>query len=410
MVVHVTGLGNIEPQVAANLSFVRPGRIAEVLVQPGDLVAEGDALARLASEDEQLAYERAVLNLQISELRKQDLTKPVDVSDVRIAQANVNSAWGAYLDPNAASPQDLQAGELRYQQALTAVDDAIYARTHAAGGQPDQAYKLLEAQEGVATFNAEIARLQLETLKNGNLGALNAAYGRVVQAQRELERVQAGPTETQINQADIAIQQAQAQVDAANMSLNQMTITAPFSGVISLVNIEVGSIAVPSLPAFELTDDSQLHMNAQIDEIDIQQVREGMKADVRLDALPGTVFQGVIERIPLVGINDNGIISYDINVRLTNYNSAVRIGMTAEASIITTEKDGVLTVPNEYIRLDRQRDKAYVNVVDNEGSLKEIEVTLGLQGDDTSEVTNGVHEGDVLAVDLGGDRISILGG
>ncbi len=48
----------------------------------------------------------------------------------------------------------------------------------------------------------------------------------------------------------------------------------------------------------------------------------------------------------------------------------VRAGMTAEASVVVDQKSNILRVPNEYIRLDRQRDKAYVNVVDKNGHLE----------------------------------------
>jgi HlyD family secretion protein len=117
-----------------------------------------------------------------------------------------------------------------------------------------------------------------------------------------------------------------------------------------------------------------------------------------------------IETIALVGTNDNGIINYDVQVRLDANDPRVRSGMTAEASVIVNQKANVLSVPNEYIRLDRLHDKAYVNRVDKNGHLQEVEVTLGLQGDDVSEVLAGIQQGDVLAVSLGGDRLAIFGG
>ena len=204
VLVYVTGIGKVEAEIVANLGFARPGRVTEVLVQPGDAVVAGDILAHLANDDEQIAYDRALLSLQFAELQMQDLTKPVDESSIRIAEANLNSAWGAYLGiQNAVAPEDMAAAELRYQQAEDSVTDAQAARTKAADGQADEAYQLLDAQIGIATFNAEIARLQMEALQDGNQGALNAAYGRVVQAKKELERVQAGPTQAQIDQANV---------------------------------------------------------------------------------------------------------------------------------------------------------------------------------------------------------------
>lgn len=407
----VTGLGKIEAESVIDLSFRRVARVSEVLVNAGDAVIAGDILAVLAHDNEQMAYDRAVLNLQLAELQKQDVIKPVDQSAIAVAEANLKSVQGAYLGiQNAVSPSDLQAADLRYQQALDLKTQAEKARTNADGGQVDQAYQLLDAQVGSASFNAEIARLQLESLKSGNRGALNAAYGRILQAQRELERVKAGPTQAQIDQANIAVQQAQLQVDQAAKVLADMSLITPSDGIVSLVNVQIGSVASPALTAVQITNISPLRVVVQVDEVDIHNVREGLAAKVKVDALPGVELPATIETIALVGTNDNGIINYDVQVRLDANDPRVRSGMTAEAAVVIEQKTDVLQVPNEYIRLDRQRDKAYVNVVDKNGRLQETEVLLGLQGDDASEVVSGIQKGDVLAVSLGGDRLAIFGG
>jgi RND family efflux transporter MFP subunit len=407
----VTGIGKIDAASVTDLSFKQVARVAEVMVQPGDTVMAGDVLAVLAHDDEQMAYDRAVLNLQLANLQKQDVIKPVDPSAIEVAEANLKSAQGAYLGiQNSVSPSDLQAAQLRYQQALDLKAQADKARTTAAGGQVDQAYQLLDAQVGAASFNAEIARLQLASLKSGNQGALNAASARIVQAERELDRVKAGPTQAQIDQANIAIQQAQVQVDQAAKVLADMSLTAPSDGLVSAVNVQVGSVVSPALPAVQITNISPLHVTVQVDEVDVHKIREGLSAKVKVDALPGIELPATLELIALVGTNDNGIINYDVQVRLDANDSRVLTGMTAEASVVVEQKSNVLSVPNEYIRLDRQHDNAYVNLVDKNGHLQEIEVTLGLQGDDASEVVSGIQKGDVLAVSLGGDKIAIFGG
>jgi HlyD family secretion protein len=341
--VSVNAIGTIESQSTANLSFVGAGRVVDVLVQPGDVVYAGDVLAHQSSDAERIEVDRAALSVQLAELQKQDLLEPADDADVRIAEANVNSAWGAYLGiQNAVLPEDIQAAEIKYQQAQEAQADAAAARVEADGGQVDQVYQLLDAQVGQAAFNAEVARLQLESLQNGNSGALNVAYARVIQAQKELERVKTGPTQVEIDNADIAIEQAQAQLDQAQKSLDRTALTAPFDAVVSAVNVEVGSVASPSLAAVELTDISALHVTVQVDEVDIRQISEGMPAQVRLDALPGVELPAVVEQIALVGTNEDGIISYDVQVILNATDPRVRVGMTAEAAVIVEKREDVL--------------------------------------------------------------------
>ncbi len=409
--VYVTGIGTVEADSVANLTFSRPGRVLEIIVQEGDYVSSGDLLVRLENTSETLSYERALLSLKLAELQRDELLKPVDEDAIRIAEANLQSAWGAYQGiQNAITPEDIQAAELRYQQALQAETDAIEARTSAAGGQVDQAYALLDAQVGAASFNAEIARLQLESLRNGNSGSLGVAYSRVLQAERELDRIKAGPTQAEIDQAEIAVEQAQSQVDAALQTLNEMKLVAPFEGVISRVNVEVGAVVISSISAVQITDVTPLHVDVQVDEIDIREVEAGMDARVELDALTGLELDAHIDRIALVPTNNNGIISYDVRVNLTTVDPRVLVGMTAEAGVIVDSVERVLVVPNEYIRLDRQRNQAFVNLVAEDGSLQEIQIELGLQGDEVSEVKAGLEVDDVLAVNLGGDSLSNLFG
>jgi HlyD family secretion protein len=408
----ITLIGTVEAESIVHPGFTSAGRVAEVLVNPGDQVAAGDVLVRLANDSQRIAYERALLGLQMAELELQDLLSPVDDADIRIAEANINSAWGSYSSiQNAATEQDIQAAELRYQQALDALEEAQHARVVAGNARSPRDYTRLEAQIGEASFNAEIARLQLEALRNGDPGQLGAAYARVLQTQRQLDQLLAGPMQSQIDRATIAVEQAQAGLDEAETAYNRTLLTAPFDGIVSAVDVEVGALVLPGRPVVELADVSPLHLTVKVDEIDIRQISLGMPTRVQLDALPEVELRATLADLALVGENEAGIVSYDARVELDEYHPDVRVGMTAEASVVVDERRDVLVVPNIYIRLDRQADRAFVNVMREDGSLEEdVEITLGLRGQNTSEVLSGVKEGDVLAVDLTGDTISLFGG
>ena len=155
-----------------------------------------------------LRYDQAQLTLQIAQLQKDKLLAGPDESQIAIAQANVNSARGAVSSiQNAVSPDDLHAAELDYDQAQQALESAQHDRAFSGGTQEE--VDLLDARVGEASFNAEIARLNLESLQNGNPAQLNAAYARVTQAQAELDRLRAGASDDDISRADAAIAQAQ---------------------------------------------------------------------------------------------------------------------------------------------------------------------------------------------------------
>ena len=174
--------------------------------------------------------------------------------------------------------------------------------------------------------------------------------------------------------------------------------------------MEEGSLAAPGVPVIELTSITPLNMRAEVDEVDIDQIAVGMAARVQLDALPNTLLDGVIDQIAVLGQDNQGIVSYDVTVLLDNVDARVRHGMTAEAAVVVQEQTGVLTIPNQFIRLDRRNDQAFVNVMKDDGTLQEVEIELGLQGQDSSEVVAGLTEGTVIALDLSGGAFSLFGG
>lgn len=393
----VSAIGTIEAQQTVSLSFLTPGRVAEVYVRAGDFVFAGEPLVRLDDTNQRIAVDQAVLALERARLELDELRRPVSEDELRVAQAAVDSAWGSYLSiQNAVSPADIQAAELAYQQALAALEEAR-SRPGAFGGN-----NLENAQAGAASFNAEIARLRLESLRTANQPQLNAAYARVVQAQRELERVQAGPQPVQIESAALSVRQAEAALERAEVALGRTLLTAPFDGVVSSLTAEEGGLIAPGLSLIELMDISPLRLTVLVDEIDIRLIEVGMAARVQLDALPGVTLPARVTRVALLGSSTEGVVSYPVDLALEDADQRARVGMTAEANIIIDTREDVLLVPNLYIRLDRRANRAFVQVTDNASTapLREIEVGLGLQGQDNSEIVRGLTAGDVVAVDV----------
>ena len=406
----VNAIGSIEASEVAQLSLITPGRIREVLVQEGDYVLAGDVLVQQVDDTQRIAYEQALLALDLANLQLQDLLEPVDEDDIRIAEANVRSAWGAVQSAqDVVSAEELRAAELGIARAQAAYDEAVRQRNFA-GGLSDEGYSILDAKIGEASFNLGIAQLQMDSLSSANQGQIGAAYAKALQAEAQLEQVKAGPRQVDIDRAQVAVEQAQLKLDEAATAHSRMRLVAPYDGIVSRVYIEAGSIGAPNVPIIELTSVASLYMLAEVDEVDIDQVKVGMPARVQLDALPNTLLDGAIDQIAVLGQDNEGIVSYDVKVVLNNLDPRVRHGMTSEAAVVVQEQQDVLVVPNQFIRLDRRNNQAFVNVQREDGTQEEIEIQLGLQGQDNSEVVSGLNEGTVIALDLSGGAFSLFGG
>jgi len=405
----VSAIGSLTAKREATLSFLQSGRVSQVFVQRDDYVLAGDLLVKLDSTAQELAYEQALLALEQAEMALQTLLEPNE-DQIRLAEAAVASARGAYFSVgNAVRPEDITAAQMAYEQAQRTYNDAIAARDTAPPGQ----YEILAARAGEASFNMEIARLQLESLTSGaaTRAQSGAAYARLVQAERELERVLAGPSQVQIEAAQAQIDRAEAQVRQAELALQRTNLTAPFDGVIGALNVEVGTVVAPNLPVATLVDVSPLKLVVQVDEVDIRLVEVGLPVRVRLDALPDNLLEARVTRVADVGTASGGIVSYEVEIEMISDDPRARVGMTADATIIVQERTNALAVPNAYIRLDRFTGEAFVNVVQPDFTIREVPVRLGLQGQDMSEVVSGLSEGDLIALTLGGRGLNeFIGG
>ncbi|MCA9929849.1 MAG: hypothetical protein KC419_15300, partial [Anaerolineales bacterium] len=80
------------------------------------------------------------------------------------------------------------------------------------------------------------------------------------------------------------------------------------------------------------------------------------------------------------------------------------------ASIVVEEVDNVLIVPNWAIRLERETGNAYVNLMQNDGTVTEVAVETGLRNEQFSEVTAGVNPGDVVVITNEREVFSFFGG
>ncbi len=259
----ISALGSIEPNTVASLQFQTTGTIRGVYVTVGDYVKAGEVLADLKSDDAWNSYNQAKLNLESAQIAMDDLKAPVSAEDLAVAKANVTSAQASYRSvANSTTPAQLENAQLRYDQAQAQVAALKDARAHMDG--TDAQITLQEAQIGAASFNAEIARLQLEELKKLNSASLWSASIRIKEAQLALQQ---GPTEDALKTAQIAIDRAQANVLDAENTLKKVQLIAPISGYVTTVNIAAGQATATDTAAIEISDLSTLHMTVPINEL-----------------------------------------------------------------------------------------------------------------------------------------------
>lgn len=331
----LSALGSVAARRVASLQFQTSGTVQGVYVQVGDYVSAGEVVADLDASDAWQTYYQALLNLESAQLSLEVLQQLPSEDDLRVARANITSAQAAYSSAaNPVSAEQLAAAQISYENAVLQQQALETARRHMNGSANEIAQA--EAQIGAASFNTEIARLQLEELQTTDSSSAWSASIRIRQAQLQLQQLQAGPTTSELANAQLAIERAQATVQNAQTALQQIQLVAPISGYVTAVNIAAGDTVSTGSAAVVISDLSQLQMTVPINELDINQVKEGMNATIQLDALSDVAIPGTVEQVGwIASTSSDGIVTYAVVVSLNTNDARVRLGMTGEATIET---------------------------------------------------------------------------
>ncbi|MCP4543184.1 MAG: HlyD family efflux transporter periplasmic adaptor subunit [Chloroflexi bacterium] len=349
----------IEPDRWGELNFDAAGDVVEVLVEEGDTVSEGDVLAHLETTDleraviqAELDLSQAELRLSQAELRLEQLEEPADEADIRQAEHAVTQAaaalTAAQLDRTAVTNSTLLNESLEDAQELFDEMQHRYnvrVADYESGDQPDYWY-VDQAKE-----NLDDARLNLDRINqegSSQSQAVRNAVSRALQSHQEAEDALARLLE-EADELDVAaaqkdIEAAQLDVEAAELALEQAQsnledaiLSAPFSGIVTTLNIDTGDAIGPGQTVVVLaTLDQLLARTVDLTELDVARVAEGQSAIVTVDALPDQEFTGQVREISLQSEDYRGDVVYAVTVELTDVSDVpLRWGMTAMVEIET---------------------------------------------------------------------------
>ncbi len=186
--------------------------------------------------------------------------------------------------------------------------------------------------------------------------AANAAAARYEQAVAQLGQVQAGlaQSKAKLDQAKAALAQAQAQLTQQQANLDHSIIASPIDGVVVSRAVDIGQTVAASLQAptlFTIANDlTKMQVLASIDEADVGQIKQGIKAHFNVDAFPGQTFTGEITQLRLNAQTTQNVVTYSAVIDVANPELKLRPGMTANITIPVAQAENALTVPNAALR------------------------------------------------------------
>lgn len=334
-------------------------------------------------------YDRRVNNLQTS----------AGKADIDAAKAQVTIAKDALdkaqekFDPHASKPEtNLTRANFQAQlaQAQQQYDAAVRQLNALEGTAGDTDVAVAAANLATSQAQLDEAIREYERIKDGPSEADVALLeAQLKEAEREYTRVKDGP-----DPDDIAV--AEARIAAAQATVNQAFIDAPFDGEITMVEIKPGDQVQPGTLAFRVDDFSHLLVYIDVSEVDINQIREGQQVTMSFDAIQASEYHGEVVEVALVGNNVAGVVNFTVTVELDNPDEQVRPGMTSAVNIVIEQIDEALLIPNRAVRVVDGERVVYIL---NGGQLDPVQVTLGASSDLYSQVVGGdLSAGDTIVL------------
>lgn len=437
LVVSVTATGAISPRRQVALGFELPGRVQTVAVAVGDPVSAGDVIAELDSTDYEQAVHDAELSLDAQQRGFNVLIAPPREVEIAAANAAVAAAEASYGAATATGPsanqveiariQSEQARNQLWQTQLQrdnylefepipsisandlpdlGVDDevvnaavnqvnAVVAQVNASNqAQNDAQLEQSELSVRQADYGVQIADAQYEATqaRGPDYGALGSANAALISARIARDRLINGPSESEVNRAQIDVQSAELNLEQAQLTLEQTRLIAPFDGVIAQSNLRVGELAPPGAGVL-LMDTSVYYVDLAIDETDIVFVQQGQQVVFDIDALPDSEITGIVTRVAYTPTVSGQLVTYRVRVELASTEAPIRVGMSATGRIIVNELQNVLLLRNRFIRIDRATGQAFVTVQEESGRFVEAAVVLGSRNETHSEIIGGLEAG-----------------
>jgi HlyD family secretion protein len=408
----LSAAGSLLPADEIVLNFTASAPVSEVLVQVGDVVQAGDVLARLDTTDAQARVRDAEIALAEAQAARDELVAPASDLDIRIAEADVAAAQASMSGAVSQAPTEaeIEIARLEVEQAKNQLWQTQINRDVRLAPNPefrgDNAYaQELSTNAGVANAETSVQLAQAEyeaTVSEGpDASSLASANAQYENAQAQLNELLNGPSESELRKADIDVESAQLELDEARRELEQTVLVAPFDGLVAEENLTVGELpsgGEDNTAAITLIDLSTYIVDLSVDETDIINLALGQTVNLDIQALGDTPVTGRITRLDIAPTISGQLVTYTTQVTLDPVEFPLRPGMSATAEISLQQLEDVITVPNRFIQTDATTGQATVTVEIAPGSYAPVPVTLGLRGDEESQIVSGIDVGQTIVI------------
>jgi multidrug efflux pump subunit AcrA (membrane-fusion protein) len=338
--------GHIVPADSLHLAFPASGRVQEILVQEGERVQQGQVLVRLGDREQ---AEAALAAAQLAQVQAQqdydDFTRTADLAsaaahqaylDAQVARAAVERRWEALnLDSIATRIDDAESAVRDRKDELDTAQETFDRYADLDSDNPTRKQAEDDLRTAQNRYNEAVRQLESITReRDGVRAALDLALANEAEARHNYEAtLDNAPDPDRRALLQARLDNAQANLAAAQAAVDGYDLKAPFAGTVTDVNVSVDQLVGPQTWAVQIADFRQWYVDtSDLTELEVVNVAEGQTVTITADALPDAELSGVVERIGQSFSVQGGDVLYTVHIRLVHTDPRLRWGMTVEVT------------------------------------------------------------------------------
>lgn len=409
----IQATGTIRPINEIKVSPKATGLIKRLLVKQGDSVKEGQVLAEMDESNlrGEIEAARGAYSMAQDTYRKiQHGNRPQEVAIARFQEKRAS-------DIVHQAEQNIIRLKAQYQSITqqSIRDDTMAVRQAylmKEGAVSDQ--DRLNAETQANMTRAQLDAAERELAQAQATLAQNKAEFAAAQAQHELSRI--GNRDEDIATAKDAVAQAKGNLDNLQSQMDDMTIKAPFAGVITQKYADGGAIVTPTTSAATTSATSssivalagKLEMVAQVAETDIGKIEIGQEVEILPNAFPDKPFHGKVTQIAPEAVVTQNVTTFEVHTSIDDdAKGRLLSGMNVNARFVAGSIDDALLVPT--VCIVSRHGKNGVLIPQPDGTPRFKPVKVGATAGTKTVVVHGLEEGDLVFVGLSKDQLDHFG-
>lgn len=404
----ITASGRVTPVQSVNVSPKNGGILAQLFVEQGDKVQQGQIIGKMNSADIQARIQQARANVaqakaQLDQARAGSRPQEIAQSRARLASADAQLAEArAGNRPQEIAQAQAQVDAASSRASYTAEQVRRYRYLVDQGAEKRQLLDQAISDDNTAKASLREAQKRLSLSQSGSRSEdIAQRQAAVAEARAALQLTESGSRPEEIAQRSAAVAEAQARLQSELVNLEDSIIRAPFAGIVTQKYANVGAYVAPTTSASASASATSssivalvrgLEVLASVPEADIGRIKVGQQVEITSDAYPDQVYKGRVRLIAPEAVKEEGVTLFQIRVQIETGEDKLRSGLNVDLTFLGDDVPNALIVPT--VAIVTEKGNTGVLVPDNKNKPQFRPVVVGSQIKNQTQIIEGVKQGD----------------